>query len=441
MLVCRRWRAVAMEHPDYWSRLELRDTSKPLILKLCASRLDYAGARACRVRVTGNGGDRAGTTLRNTILPIVRRHLRHISILQINVAEIDIEALFTALNVPAPMLERLDIYVESLHERDDGSVAFPSIPTDLFGHSAPRLTTMYLMNIGQLHGHPASHPPPPWFAQIRKLHVTFVNRGEDLPIVWHEAMPNVQTLRPVTSGGLHPMYQHQVPTPLQRLECLSYFPADFSLNQFPDVIISGTAQSSDAIAQLFEVFSSHNSGPLELRLAVDEARWFTTTISSIGQVKRVRTVHSARAEWEGVDPYRVAAPRNASASDWYLNSEPNDLFTHQDIFDRVEALEAPLSLLVILEQHLPSRMSRLAEVVVLITADVGQDVFDDCSNSHKHERRPISCPNLAVLRVRDVHDYRRPRVVDRARLLDILSVLFDPLPALTAVNVDISGSE
>ncbi|EJD47716.1 hypothetical protein AURDEDRAFT_183874 [Auricularia subglabra TFB-10046 SS5] len=178
--VCRRWRAVAVQHHNYYRFI--RFSTYRGGVEHFVSALRGASATAYRLSVSFNVEDAEqlhkqslSSLLDQDILPAVKAALGFTVKLNVTVPDTARDALYAGLGVPAPLLNELCLKLEWpwSHSLDDEegeteedailAEAFTEVPLDVFGGHAPRLQTV------SLSGFRLGTEPISAFAQCRRL--------------------------------------------------------------------------------------------------------------------------------------------------------------------------------------------------------------------------------------------------------------------------------
>ncbi|KAA1474153.1 hypothetical protein DENSPDRAFT_840713 [Dentipellis sp. KUC8613] len=128
--VCRRWRAIALDHPYLWSYIDSRELSPR-----------WTEEFLCRSQMTGVSFLYASYTHRGKldIARVMAEHLSHIQMLHIYTsAGEDDPSILLSLRRDAPMLKKAElIYTSGYRAADVAST--PQLPADLFNNHAPGL--------------------------------------------------------------------------------------------------------------------------------------------------------------------------------------------------------------------------------------------------------------------------------------------------------------
>ncbi|KZV95903.1 hypothetical protein EXIGLDRAFT_765844 [Exidia glandulosa HHB12029] len=162
MLVSRRWRDTALDHPTYWKEIEL-DTwgvrTGPRLLgkvNFFLLRLSRSKGRLLELSleiVDTDFVDEVGDTFQ-ALLDALNAHLHHLSYLSIDAHIRYLDAFLRAVTVPAPMLRSLALSVSIRLRDNNGRMDYPTsnpplpvLDTDIFCSVAPLLREVTLSNI------------------------------------------------------------------------------------------------------------------------------------------------------------------------------------------------------------------------------------------------------------------------------------------------------
>ncbi|KAH7097145.1 hypothetical protein BKA62DRAFT_717427 [Auriculariales sp. MPI-PUGE-AT-0066] len=436
LAVSRRWRAVAWNHPSYWSDVDFQMSRGPRTVHLGAIRLTRSGNRPFRLSLWMPGvrsGDRV-RLFREIVLPLVTEHLHRIHTLRVMHIPLDLlHDLLASITVPAAVLTSFTLTVDTSADsgRFSDHYSFSTLPHDLFAGRPALLRHLVLKNVGHfLQPVLASHQRPTWCSEIDKLSLEYHTM---LPRVlnWKDSMPRVRVL------DIHSKDNFLEAGSRIDLDRINLYIAAIDPVHHPIAQVS-IVHAYVPSNQLNYALLSHlgDDGDLVMSLGwADTAdAEFTVTFSPSHQPQLQRVFHGALEVWRAAWPYDKSHP--AAGNYWTsrnIGMATHGLFTQHETFQRVVIFQAPITLLAALAHHLPRCLPGLQEVVLFVTAEPGWPVWGDCQLAR--HRVPIDCPTLKHVVIKDVYQCRRLRLLDEPATRSLLEHLFTPPPLVTLENM------
>ncbi|KZV94589.1 hypothetical protein EXIGLDRAFT_736615 [Exidia glandulosa HHB12029] len=367
---CRRWRAVATDHPTYWT-ISLQTTS-PQSIALFIGRLDRSHSRPITLLVLLSTS-RYRAVYTSQVLPdaffeAIGRHIHHTKALRLRIPFENAEALMTALQSPAPILELLavDFY--------RGGRRHVILHPDLFGKNALKLRSLQLRNT-------IPHPQASWLAQVEHLTITFrsdASAWEGGPPV---VFPRLLSLRRLTLAGHIPV-AYLATTPWAQLDELlinefEYHSPDWSLWRSASLANIPYVGTDFVNNEIVSIISNHLQGSLALTLGIEPGPCFFARFQSRsdGRQRIIRESATTNNGW--------GAPRTGWDG---RKPPPHDLFSRPALMHRVAHLVMPAALWPRLSgyfTHLPD----LTDLLIPLHSARELSYFGD-------DAKPLRCPAL-----------------------------------------------
>jgi len=460
-LVCRRWYSVAIKCPMYWQYITIEFPAGMIHIENCLLRLERADHRPVDLTLLGRAWPQLTTwdlgPLQFDLMPALTSHMDHIRSLRIiGLQDVIAGVVLAALTVPAPILIHFGFQTHNtafilMHP------TWCFLPRNIFGDSAPALRSLQLRHFQPLWPIYADTPDPElpnWTQQITQLELEY--DGTFPPIVFHDVFPCVQELKLYWEDTVHAFYAvpGRHPPALGRVIVYSSserqkaeidirpaLPGAPCISVAHASILTVQRLTQELVAPQSALGAAVEPPYLKYLIVEAERGWadheeFTVSISDHGR-GRTREFTEDLTFWSKTTPfYHSHPPMLANPLD-PGECAPNELLSRVEVMNRVVELETSLYLLTKLAHHLPRELPVLKHVTLVLTVrGSGQEIPPD-REEILLKMRPIACPLLEVVTIKDAQTYFRPRRVPLNELQLLVDAIFAGLPQLRALNVDI----
>jgi len=378
--VSKRWRKVALAHPNFWRQVRLIYTIEDKDVRGWIQRLDCGGNQPVEIYIAVAPSDAVPPPVADALV----KNMHRAKLLHIRAYTQHLVDFAAALQRPAPVLRSFEFLVSGTDSAKQVPLPPAGLPQDFLALRHPLLEALSLWAM------PTAHVRPGQFDHIRKLHLTLSRGVPCIPSsTVAELFPSLQDLflDSFGRGYLHSML-HDVLSADAPLRLLTIF------NTHPSLDLS----SFDEKLSKLDYLALHNASPTTVRaavahlegpleLAVDDniydqrcpTRWFVTSTHK----------NQVRAFFEHLEtievfidnkshPYRHPRGAMPLVSDAALYSRLTRLVVSTNVWDLV-----------------PARMLFPMVVDIVVVVNSGRELLSIMSC--------VSCPELRTLAVQGRH--------------------------------------